>query len=95
MRSGIGVAGEEVATITPKGTLSLTVDDGIECPLVAMNGPPAARNRLPLCPRKRTWLRGLIKANQTWPERHWEGSDSAALDLEPRAKRRHKYCDFP
>ena len=38
MRSGIGVAGEEVATITPNGTLSLTVDDGIECSLVANNG---------------------------------------------------------
>ena len=35
MRSGIGVAGEEVATITPNSTLSLTVDDGIECPVLA------------------------------------------------------------
>jgi len=35
MRSGIGVAGEEVATITPNSTLSLTVDDGIKCPLLA------------------------------------------------------------
>ena len=39
MRSGIGVAGEEVATITPNSTLSLTVDDG------SAGDWPGSRNR--------------------------------------------------